>query len=64
MTIECAWCGCIVGEKDGRGVTGVTSGMCDGCFAAIYAEIAPEESEPAQCAEATLAASAREPWTL
>ena len=41
MIVECAWCGCVVGEKDGRGVEGITSGICDGCFAGISAEISP-----------------------
>ena len=46
MIIECAWCSCVVGQKDGLGATGVTSGICDECFAAIYGDISGAEGAP------------------
>ena len=52
MIIECAWCSSIVGQKDGLGATGVTSGICDECFEAIYADISAAEGVPAPgCAD-------------
>jgi len=32
LKIICAWCGKDMGEKDGRGQTGVTSSMCEQCW--------------------------------
>ena len=31
MEIKCAWCGKDMGTKDGKGVTGVSHGICEGC---------------------------------
>ena len=31
MKIGCSWCGMDMGEKDGGGVTGTTSGICSEC---------------------------------
>jgi hypothetical protein len=47
VIVECAWCSCVVGQKDGLGATGVTSGICDECFAAIYADISAAEGDGA-----------------
>lgn len=51
MTVECAWCGCIVGQKDGLGLNGITSGICGDCFATIAAQIALLESAAARRTE-------------
>ena len=32
LNIVCAWCGKELGEKDGKGETGTSHGMCDDCF--------------------------------
>lgn len=31
LIVECAWCKQIMGYKDGHGVVGPTSGLCDSC---------------------------------
>lgn len=36
MTIICAWCGRVLGEKQGEGVT---HGICPDCFAKLRQEI-------------------------
>ncbi len=51
MTIECAWCGCIVGQKDGLGLNGITSGICGDRFATISEQIALLESAAARRSE-------------
>ena len=38
MKIVCAWCNKNMGEKNGRGVKGVTHGICKQCFAKFMAE--------------------------
>jgi len=32
MKIECAWCGREMGEKDGKGVEGVSHSVCEECY--------------------------------
>jgi len=32
ITVQCAWCGKPLGEKDGQGVSGVSDGMCSECY--------------------------------
>ncbi len=39
MKIVCAWCGKDMGEKDGRGVEGVTHGQCKQCFTKFMAKL-------------------------
>lgn len=39
MKIVCAWCNENMGEKNGRGVEGVTHGMCKQCFAKFMAKV-------------------------
>jgi len=36
MQIVCAWCGCVLGEKQGEGTT---HGICPQCLAKLQAEI-------------------------
>jgi uncharacterized Zn finger protein (UPF0148 family) len=36
MPIECAWCGIPLGEKNGEGVEGTTSGICPDCLEIEY----------------------------
>ncbi len=40
LTIRCAWCGEILGEKDGQGVEGVSNGICDSCLVRNFPHIA------------------------
>ena len=30
----CAWCSAYIGEQDGKGVTGISSGICEKCLEA------------------------------
>lgn len=39
MKIVCAWCNKNMGEKNGRGVEGVTHGMCKQCLAKFMAKV-------------------------
>lgn len=32
LTIACGWCGKHMGEKDGQGVEGTTTSICDDCL--------------------------------
>jgi len=32
IKIICAWCKCDMGTKDGKGISGISHGMCDKCF--------------------------------
>ena len=32
ITVQCAWCGKPMGEKDGKGVSGTSHGMCEECY--------------------------------
>jgi hypothetical protein len=41
VIVECAWCGCVLGEKDGLGLSGKTSGICQECLAAISGDLSP-----------------------
>lgn len=36
LKIICAWCGTDMGEKDGKGQTGVTGGMCEQCWGRLF----------------------------
>ena len=45
MVIECACCGKYLGEKDGRGVEGPTSSVCDNCLDIYYPEQADRVRE-------------------
>jgi len=38
MKIVCAWCGRELGEKDGRGIEGVSHGLCNKCLARLQEE--------------------------
>lgn len=33
LQIKCMWCGVEMGEKDGKGQSGVTSSICPKCWA-------------------------------
>ena len=39
MKIVCAWCGKDMGEKDGKGVEGVSHGLCNECLVKLMAEV-------------------------
>jgi len=39
MKIVCAWCGREMGEKNGRGVEGVSHGLCNKCLARLQEEV-------------------------
>ena len=32
LLVKCAWCQKPMGEKDGKGVSGVSHGMCEACY--------------------------------
>ncbi len=38
MRITCAWCGKDMGEKDGKGKSGNTHGICEECLAKVQKE--------------------------
>ncbi len=42
LTIECAFCGRLMGEKDGMGCAGVTSSICPECIRKYYPDCAEE----------------------
>ena len=35
----CAWCNRETGEKDGKGVNGISHGICRECFARLMSEM-------------------------
>lgn len=39
LQIQCMHCKEIIGEKDGKGVTGMTSGICDPCKITYHGDI-------------------------
>ena len=39
MNVVCAWCGKDMGEKNGKGVEGVSHGLCQECLAELEATI-------------------------
>ncbi len=39
IKIVCAWCNKNMGEKNGRGVEGVTHGLCKQCFAKFRVKV-------------------------
>ena len=39
MKVICAWCGKDMGEKDGKGVEGVSHGICEDCVNKYFPEI-------------------------
>ncbi len=39
MKVICAWCGKDMGEKDGKGVEGVSHGICEDCVNKHFPEI-------------------------
>ena len=38
LTVVCAWCGKVIGEKNGNGQSGTTHGICPECSVAVSAE--------------------------
>jgi len=39
MQVKCAWCQKDLGEKDGKGVSGVSHGMCEACYDKLTADM-------------------------
>lgn len=39
MKMICAWCGKDLGEKDGRGVEGISHCVCEGCLHKFQEEV-------------------------
>ena len=37
-SVTCAWCNKPMGEKDGKGVSGVSHGICEACYDKITAD--------------------------
>ncbi len=38
LTVECAWCKKVIGEKEDDGQTGITHGICPECSAKFLSE--------------------------
>ena len=38
MKVVCAWCDKDMGEKDGKGVEGISHGICEECLAKVLKE--------------------------
>jgi hypothetical protein len=32
LKVVCTWCGCDMGEKEGKGVSGTSHGICKECY--------------------------------
>lgn len=45
MRIVCAWCGKDVGEKDGKGVEGISHSICRECLAKLTAKVEGGEQD-------------------
>ena len=39
LKVQCAWCGAVIGEKDGKGVSGVSHGICSDCYSKAMADL-------------------------
>lgn len=39
IEVRCAWCGKLMGYKDGQGQTGVSHGICGGCLVQAEKEV-------------------------
>lgn len=44
LTVVCSWCSKDMGEKDGKGVSGVSHGMCEACYDKLTADTEIAES--------------------
>ena len=44
MKIVCAWCGKEMGEKNGKGVGGVSHSICQECLAKLIARVESKSS--------------------
>ena len=36
LKVVCMYCGCAIGEKDGKGVSGVSHGICRDCWGSRF----------------------------
>ena len=55
MSVECAWCGKYMGQKEGNGATGLTSTICPDCFAKqTGADVPPEVRQIAEAIGAAI----------
>jgi len=45
LKIVCAWCSKDMGEKDGKGVAGISHGMCGVCFAEMDEILADDKNK-------------------
>ena len=45
MKIVCAWCDKNVGEKDGKGVEGISHSICKECLAKLTANVEGGEQD-------------------
>ena len=43
LRIVCAWCGESMGEKDGKGVSGISHSICEKCSKKIQGECNNEQ---------------------
>ncbi len=44
MKIVCAWCGKDMGEKNGKGVEGISHSICQECLARLTAKVESKSS--------------------
>ena len=44
MKIVCAWCGKDMGEKNGKGVEGISHSICQKCLARLTAKVESKSS--------------------
>ena len=44
MEIVCAWCDKDMGEKDGKGIEGISHSICQECLAKLLAKIESKSS--------------------
>ena len=44
IKVICAWCGKPTGEKDGKGIEGISHGLCTECLAKLRIKCTEEES--------------------
>ena len=44
VKIVCAWCGKDMGKKDGKGVKGISHGICQECLAKVIAKMESKSS--------------------
>jgi hypothetical protein len=39
IIMKCSWCGKYLGQKDGKGISGVSHVICKECFKKVYPKV-------------------------